>query len=60
MKRHAAELEMDMQEISNGSDEYDPTGKKPEQLIAMIAKHHRDVKTSRMEVNLRCALDGTE
>jgi hypothetical protein len=38
MKRHAAELEKDMEEMSSGSDEYDQTGKAPEDLVAIIAK----------------------
>ncbi len=37
-----------MDEISTRSDEYDPTGKTPEQLDAMIAKYKRDTMASRI------------
>ena len=37
-----------MDEISTGSDEYDPTGKTLEQLDAMIAKYKRDTTASRI------------
>ena len=39
--------------MTSESDEYDPTGKTPEQMDALIAKYHRDCQTSRMEVNRR-------
>ena len=57
-KRRDAEFEKDLAEITSESDEYDPTGKTPEQLPvdAMIAMYHRDVKTSRMESNRRSML----
>ena len=57
-KRRDAEFEKDLAEITSKSDEYDPTGKTPEQLPvdAMIAMYHRDVKTSRMESNRRSML----
>ncbi len=58
IKRHTAELEKDMEEMSSGSDEYDPTGKTPEELDAMIAKYHRDVKSSQIQANRRRALEG--
>ncbi len=57
-KQHAAELEKDMEEISSGSGEYDPTGKTPKQLDAIIVKYHRDVKASLMEANQHRALEG--
>ncbi len=47
-----------MDEISTRSDEYDPTGKAPEQLDAMIAKYKGDTTASRMEAALRRALEG--
>ncbi len=47
-----------MDEISTGSDEYDPTGKTPEQLDAMIAKYKRGKTASRMEATRRRALEG--
>ena len=47
-KRRHEELEKDLDEISTGSDEYDPTGKTPEQLDAMIAKYKRDATASRI------------
>ena len=52
-KRRDAEFEKDLAEITSESDKYDPTGKTPEQLDAIIAKYHSDVKTSRMEANRR-------
>ena len=55
-KRWDAVFEKDLAEITSESDEYDPTSKTQEQLDAMIAKYHRDVKTSRMEANRRCKL----
>jgi hypothetical protein len=58
MKRCKAELEKDIEEMSSGRDESDPTGKSVEESDAMIAKYHRDVKSSRFEVNQRCALEG--
>ncbi len=42
IKRCTAELEKDVEEMSSGSDEYDPSGKSPEALDAMIAKYHRE------------------
>ena len=53
-----AEFEKDLAEITSESEEYDPTGKTPEQLDAMIGKYHRDVKNSRMEAIRRRALEG--
>jgi hypothetical protein len=47
-KQRHEEFEMDLDEISTGSDEYDPTGKTPEQLDAMIAKYKRDATASRI------------
>ncbi len=47
-KRRHAELEKNLDEISTESDEYDPTGKTPEQLDAMIAKYKRDTTASRI------------
>jgi hypothetical protein len=41
IKQYKDELEKDMEEMSSGSDPYDPTGKTPEELDAMIAKYHR-------------------
>jgi hypothetical protein len=57
MKRYQAELEKDMEEMSSSSDEYDPTGKTPEELDAMIAKYSRDVKSSRFEANWLRAME---
>ena len=34
--------------MTSESDEYDPTGKTPEQMDAMIAKYHKDCHNSRM------------
>ena len=56
-KRRDAEFEKDLTEITSESDEYDPTGKTPEQMDAMIAKDHRDVKASRMEANRHSILE---
>ncbi len=36
IKRRKALLEMDMDKMSSWSDQYDPTGKTPEQLDALI------------------------
>jgi hypothetical protein len=47
-KRLHEELEKELDEISTGSDEYDPTGKTPEQLDAMIAKYKRDTTANRI------------
>jgi hypothetical protein len=48
-----------LDEISTGSDEYDPTGKTPEQLDAMIAKYKRDTTASRIAAaKLRRILEG--
>ena len=47
-KKRRAEFEKDLDEISTGGDEYDPTGKSPEQLDAMIAKYKRDTTASRI------------
>ena len=57
-KLRGAEFEKDLAEITSESDEYDPTGKTQEQLDAMIAKYHRDVKASRMDANRRRMLEG--
>ncbi len=57
-KRQHAELEKDMDEIFTGIDEYDPTGKTPEQLHEMIAKYKRDSTASRMEATQRRAMEG--
>ncbi len=56
MKRHAAEK--DREEMSSWSDEYDPTGKTPEDVDVMIAKYNRDIKASLIEANGRRALEG--
>jgi hypothetical protein len=58
MKRYKAKLEKDMEEMSSGSDEFDPTGQTSEELDAMTAKYHRDLKSSRFEVNRRSAMEG--
>jgi hypothetical protein len=47
-KRHLVEFQKDLDEISTGSDEYDPTGKTSKQFDAMIAKYKRDTTASRM------------
>jgi hypothetical protein len=43
MKRYQGELEKDIKEMSSCSEEYDPTGKTPEELDVMIARYHRDL-----------------
>jgi hypothetical protein len=58
MKLYKAELEKDMEEMSSGINEYDQTGKTPEELDAIIAQYHRDVNSSRIEANWRSALEG--
>jgi len=58
MKRYKDEMEKDMEEMSSGSDPYDPIGKTPEELDAMIARYHRDMKSSRIENNQRRAMEG--
>ena len=60
MKRHKDEMEKDMEEMSSGSDQYDPIGKTqtPEELDAMIARYHRDMKSSRIEADQRRAMEG--
>ncbi len=47
-----------MEEMSSGSDPYDPIGKTPEDLDAMIARYHRDMESSRIEANRRRAMEG--
>ncbi len=47
-KKQLEQFKKELDEISTGSDEYDPTGKTPEQLNAMIAKYKRDATASRM------------
>ena len=47
-KQRHEKFQKDLDEISTGSDEYDPTGKTPEQLDAMIAKYKRDATASRI------------
>ncbi len=44
--------------MSFGSDPYDPIGKTLEELDAMIARYHRDMKSSRIEANRRHAMEG--
>ena len=39
--------------MTSESDEFDPTGKTPEEMDAMIAKYHKDCHHSRMEANRR-------
>ena len=58
MKRYKDEMEKDMEEMSSGSDPYDPIGKTPEESDAMIARYHRDMKSSRIEANRRRAMEG--
>ena len=58
MKRYKDEMEKDMEEMSSGYDPYDPIGKTPEELDAMIARYHPDMKSSRIEANWRRAMDG--
>ena len=55
-KRRHEEFEKDLDEISTGSDEYDPSGKTLEQLDAMIAKYKRDATASRMAAAKRCSV----
>ena len=52
-KRRHEELEKELDEISTGSDEYDPTGKTPEQLDVMIAKYKRDAMANRIAATKR-------
>jgi hypothetical protein len=47
-KRRHEELEKELDEISTGSDEYDLTGKTPEQLDAKIAKKLTRSKSGRV------------
>jgi hypothetical protein len=58
MKRCKHEMEKDMEEMSSGSDPYDPIGKTPEVLDAMIARYHQDMKSSRIEADQRRAMEG--
>ena len=59
-KRLDKELKRDLDEITSESDEFDPTGKTPEQMDAMIAKYHMDCLNSRMEaIRRRDLLQGT-
>ena len=59
-KRLDEELKRDLDEITSESDEFDPTGKTPEQMDAMIAKYHMDCHNSRMEaIRRRDLLQGT-
>ncbi len=58
MEQYKDELEKDMEDMSSGSDPYDPTGKTPQELDAMIAKYHRDMKSSRIGANRRSAIEG--
>jgi hypothetical protein len=58
MKRYKDETEKDMEDVSSGSDPYDPTGKTPEELDAIIAKYHKNMKSSRIEANRRRAMEG--
>ena len=58
MKLYRDEMEKDMEEMSSWSDQYDPIGKTPEELDAMIARYHRDMKSSRIENNRRRAMEG--
>ncbi len=58
MERCKDEMEKDMEEMFSGSDPYDPTGKTPEELDAIIAKYHGDMKSSRIEDNRRLAMEG--
>ncbi len=57
-KRQHAEFEKYMNEISTGSDEYNATGKTPDQLNEMIPKYKRDATANRIEATLRLALEG--
>ena len=59
-KRRDAQYKLDMEEFmrdvdaaTSESDEFDPTGKTPEEMDAMIAKYHKDCHNSRMEANRR-------
>ena len=59
-KRRDAQYKLDLQEFmrevdaaTSESDEFDPTGKTPEEMDAMIAKYHKDCHNSRMEANRR-------
>ena len=59
-KRRDAQYKLDLEEFmrdvdaaTSESDEFDPTGKTPEELDAMIAKYHKDCHNSRMEANRR-------
>ena len=59
-KRRDAQYKLDLEEFmrevdaaTSESDEFDPTGKTPEEMDAMIAKYHKDCHNSRMEANRR-------
>jgi hypothetical protein len=52
-KRLAEEFKREVDAMTSESDEYDPTGKTPEQLDAMIAKYKLDSHLSRIEANRR-------
>ncbi len=58
MKQYKDEMEKDMEEMSSGSDQYNLIGKTPEKLDAMIARYHRDMKSSLIENNRRRAMEG--
>ena len=52
-KRLEEEFKRDVDAMTSESDEFDPTGKTPEEMDAMIAKYHKDCHNSRMEANRR-------
>ena len=52
-KRLEEEFKREVDAMTSESDEYDPTGKTPAQLDAMIAKYKKDCHNSRMEANRR-------
>ncbi len=47
-----------MEEMSSWSDLYYLIGKTPEELDAMIARYHLDMKSSQIEANQRRAMEG--
>ena len=50
-------FEKELDEITCDITDYDPEGKTQEQMDAIVAKYHKDIKASRMEV-IRRALKG--
>ena len=59
-KRLDEEFKREVDAMTLESDEFDPTGKTPEEMDAMIAKYHKDCHNSRMEeIRRRDSMQGT-